>query len=296
MSRAMSSGVAGLKAMQTGMDVIGNNIANVNTYGFKASRTTYRDTLYQSLAAATKPNDTNGAAGVNPSQVGYGATASSVEMDTGRAGMTTTGQPSDCYIDGEGYFVAGDGKPTGNVPPSYKYTRVGTLKFDSSGYLTDGVSRICGIPSGSPKKLTDAALGVITDIATKPQYIHYEKNADNDLKNITFASDGMITATNAAGTVVNVGQVLIAGFPNPSGLTQEGGSYYKVSDNSGAATCSAPGTSSTGKLVSGAVEASNVDLANEFSNMITTERGFQANSKIITVSDEMMETLVNLKR
>ncbi|QNK42374.1 flagellar hook-basal body complex protein [Caproicibacter fermentans] len=312
MMRAMSSGVAGLKAHQTGLDVIGNNIANVNTYGFKASRTLFSDVLYQTLTSATAPGFTkdgdgkvtadNGTGGINPSQVGYGSTASSVTVDTGRAGMATTGFGGDCYINGEGYFVVGTGKPTDDVPASYQYTRVGALSFDSAGYLVDGHgNRVCGVSNSAPATLA-GALDTVT--GNKPEYIHYtlpDGTGTDDAKNNVFDSvaigeDGTITATNAAGKVVTIGQIYLAHFSNPGGLEQEGGNYYKDTGNSGDALCATPGSGSTGKLVTGALESSNVDLANEFSNMISTERGYQANSKIITVSDTMLETLVNMVR
>ncbi|OCN03205.1 hypothetical protein A7X67_13535 [Clostridium sp. W14A] len=297
MMRAMSSGVAGLKAHQTGLDVIGNNIANVNTYGFKASRTLFSDVLYQTLTNATAPSATNGTGGINPSQVGYGSTASSVTVDTGRAGMATTGYSGDCYINGEGYFIIGTGTPTDNVPASYEYTRVGALSFDSSGYLVDGSgNRVCGIASDKPTALDNGLNGD----NSVPEYIHYDPAGDGStaqtLSDISIAADGTITATNSAGDVVTVGQIELAHFTNPAGLEQEGGNYYKDTGNSGDATFAAPGSGSTGKLVTGALESSNVDLANEFSNMISTERGYQANSKIITVSDTMLETLVNMVR
>ncbi|XOQ43500.1 MAG: Flagellar basal body protein [Clostridium sp.] len=307
MMRAMSSGVAGLKAHQTALDVIGNNIANVNTYGFKASRTLFSDILYQTLTSATAPDDTTGAGGLNPSQVGYGATASAVQVDTGRAGMATTGRSNDCYINGEGYFVVADGAPAttgGAAPSSYKYTRVGALSFDSAGYLVDSNgNRVCGIPVNTPNDLLNATLDTSVSV---PRYIHYDTS--QSLSDISIAADGTITAL-LDGSVVTIGQIEIAHFVNPAGLEQMGGNYYKATDNSGNATIESdgsitsaglsfetPGSSATGNLVTGALESSNVDLANEFSNMITTERGYQANSKIITVADEMLETLVSMVR
>ncbi|MGX8702384.1 flagellar hook-basal body complex protein [Caproiciproducens sp.] len=277
MMRALFSGVAGLKAYQTGMDVIGNNIANVNTYGFKSSRTTYRDVYYQTLAGSSAGTAST-VAGGNPAQVGYGSTAATVDVLNTRSGMATTGNPTDCYIDGEGYFVIQDGS-------DYLYTRVGSLSFDAAGNLVDGNKKIvCGAPSDDGK--TDPTAINVADIGT--------------YKDITIGSDGKITGQATTGTdagkVVTLATIAIANIPNPSGLTQEGGSYYKAVSNTGDATYFAPGKGAAGKLVTSALESSNVDLANEFSQMIITERGFQANSKIITVSDEMLEDLVNLKR
>lgn len=270
----MFSAVAGLKAHQTGFDVIGNNISNVNTYGFKASSTLYRDVYYQTISGSSNGTAST-IAGANPSQVGYGATAASVDVNNARSGMATTGSGMDCYINGEGYFAVKDG--TG-----YLYTRVGRMSFDAAGNLVDGNKRIvCGankeaaVSSSAPEAISVADYG--------------------DYKNITIGGDGKITGEKG-GTVYTLGTIAIASVPNPTGLTQQGESYYKAVSNTGTVTYGAPGTATAGGLVTGALESSNVDLANEFSQMIVTERGFQANSKIITVSDEMLENLVNLKR
>jgi flagellar hook protein FlgE len=284
MMRAMFSGVAGLKAHQTGMDVIGNNIANVNTYGFKSSRTTYRDVYYQTLAGSSDGDQNTDATsrlygGRNPSQIGYGSTAASVDVLNTRSGMVPTGKSGDCYIDGEGYFVVKDGD-------NYLYTRVGSMGFDADGNLTDGNGRlVCGI-SG------DTATAADGKIAT-PAVINV---ADiNTYKNITIGSDGKITGEKG-GTVTTLGTIALANIPNTSGLTQQGQSYFKAVSNTGDPTYYAAGTGTTGGLRTSALESSNTDLANEFSQMIVTQRGFQANSKIITVSDQMLEELVNLKR
>lgn len=177
LSRAMSSGVSGLKAFQTAMDVIGNNIANVNTYGFKASSATFSDTMYQVLQAASGSN-TNGAAGTNPTQVGYGSQVSRIAVDASPSGMVSTGSPLDCYISGEGYFVvAPQGSDvTGSAAPTgVEYTRVGQLSFDSAGYLTDGKNRILGT---CPSTIAPGgATGLSTSIST-PGYIQYEPQTD----------------------------------------------------------------------------------------------------------------------
>nr|WP_319488406.1 flagellar hook-basal body complex protein [uncultured Caproiciproducens sp.] len=279
MMRAMFSGVAGLKAHQTGMDVIGNNIANVNTYGFKSSSTIYRDVYYQTIAGSSKANTANSVGGGNPTQIGYGSTAASVNVNTSRSGMATTGNPGDCYINGEGYFVVKDGD-------DYLYSRVGEMSFDGDGNLVDGNKKlVCGanLEAGVSKTAPEAI--TVTNAGS--------------YSNITIGSDGTISGE-LAGSVVKLGTIALANIPNPAGLTQQGGSYYKavsnVESSTNPITYYAAGSSGTGALVTSALESSNVDLANEFSQMIITERGFQANSKIITVSDEMLESLVNLKR
>lgn len=276
MMRALYSGVAGLKSHQTQMDVIGNNIANVNTYGFKSSRVTFRDVYYQTLSGASNSSANSG--GTNPSQIGYGAQISSVDVINTRSGMARTGLGSDCYISGEGYFVVQDG--TG-----YLYTRVGSFNFDNDGYLVDGNSRkVCG------------ANGTNTVNATNPEAIQISNALNGKLKNITFGSDGVIKGQDDKGDIHTIGTIGIANVPNPQGLNQEGNSYFKAVSNTGTVAYSAPGSSTVGSLVTSALETSNVDMANEFAQMITTQRGFQANSRIITVGDEMLESLINMKR
>lgn len=283
MSTAMYCGIAGTKAYQTGMDVIGNNISNVNTYGFKASRVMYRDLFYQTLQGSANASGKLG--GTNPAQVGYGAAASTVDVLNTRSGRAPTGSNTDCYIDGEGYFVVqgGDG---GKL-----YTRVGSLQFDGGGNLVDGNKRI--VLGATPDKD-----GVIKDTDLKA--ITATDYATAKYTNISIGSDGTVTAQANAGTdagkIVTLGQVALANIQNPSGLTQKGGSYYSADNNCGTINYSSAGSNGTGELVTSALETSNTDLANELTQMIINERGFQANTKIITVSDEMMETLVNMKR
>jgi flagellar hook protein FlgE len=335
MMRAMSSAVAGLKAQQTGMDVIGNNISNVNTSGFKSSRTTYSDVYYSTLNSASA-GTAGTAGGSNASQIGYGSAVASVDVSTGQNGYDSTSSATDCYIDGDGYFVVADATPsdvtdgTGDTVSSYKYTRVGNLTFDSSGNLVNGNGDlICGY-TPTVAKDTTATTGVAattydgktqpTTINIKDALVTYTKTGDtstsevlnsgytpngatdvtpltiSDLSSIAISKDGVISATASDGSTVNLGTIAIANIPNASGLTQDGNSYYKASSGSGTSTYYAAGDSITGSLVTSALETSNVDLASEFANMITTQRGFQANSKIITVCDTMLEELCDMKR
>lgn len=137
MLRSLLSGVAGLKTHQTKMDVIGNNIANVNTYGFKSSRTTFRDVYYQTLSSSTAASGNRG--GNNPSQVGYGTSVASIDLLNTRSGFASTGNGMDAYIDGEGYFVVRNGAGEEHL------TQVGTFGFDGEGNLVDGNNNfVCG--------------------------------------------------------------------------------------------------------------------------------------------------------
>jgi flagellar hook protein FlgE len=313
MMRAMSSAVAGLKAQQTGMDVIGNNISNVNTSGFKASRVTYSDVYYSTLSGASAGSATSG--GSNPSQIGYGSTVGSIDKSTGQNGYDSTSSAMDCYIDGDGYFAVADNVTvksttsgtgadavttyTDTEPTSYKYTRIGNLSFDSSGNLINGSKGlVCGYDpsiasadqtSGKTSPTTLNLSGAYVDGTATPLTL-------SDIKSISISKDGVISAVTSDGKTATIGTLAIANIPNASGMTQEGNSYYKATAASGDATYYAAGTGTTGSLVTSALETSNVDLATEFANMITTQRGFQANSKIITVSDTMLEELCDMKR
>lgn len=154
MLRALTSGVAGLKSHQTKMDVIGNNIANVNTYGFKASRVSFKDAFYQTIQSST--DATNYAGGGNPSQIGYGSVLGSIDVLHTRGGYTSTGEAMDLFISGEGYFVARDGNGR------ERYTRTGILNFDGSGNLVDANKQfICGYPIARYTEATQPKAGTL---------------------------------------------------------------------------------------------------------------------------------------
>jgi flagellar hook protein FlgE len=283
MLRCMTSAIAGLKANMTGIDVTGNNISNVNTDAFKSSSVSFRDTMYQEISGATA--NSNNAAGTNPSQIGYGSAASSINVDTTAGGQNATGKASDVYIKGDGYLIVG-GSSKNDVDDTftdYKYTRLGTLSWDSAGYLTAGSGNyVVGYQYDTENNV----------MGNTPKAIKLP--TATNISNISIASDGTITC-NKDGEIVKVGQIVLATFTNPAGLSQLGNSFYGRTDNSGAPNIIAPGTNGTNTLITGSLEASNVDLATEFSNLIIYERGYQANTKVITVADEMLQTLVNMK-
>jgi flagellar hook protein FlgE len=329
MMKSLSSAVSGLEAQQTAMNVIGNNIANVNTTGFRSSTANFEDLYYQTLNAGNSE--------VNPSQVGYGSQVSGVTKNMTSAGATQTDNPTDLYIDGKGYFavntqVATDGTATGQT----YYTRVGHLSVDSNGFLVDGngnyvMSAAVDSSDGTVTSTNAVELGN----STTPMYLipndgsaAIEINgttdstvpsvAASDLSNIAIGSDGTITATAngvtgtiatdstgidaTTGEVTDPERIVLANFVNESGLTEAGNNYYTASQSSGAPSLtvagsnSAAGTTNSTVLRSDALEMSNVDLASEFTNMIITERGFQANARVITVSDSMLDELLSLKR
>ena len=276
MIRSLFSAVSGLKGHQTMLDVIGNNISNVNTASFKSSRVIFSDLYYQTLAGATAPTPTSG--GSNPTQIGYGSLVSSVDVVNSRSSFQQTSRALDLYISGEGYFTVKNA--TGGI----NYTRLGAFSFDPTGHLLDSNGNILQgtltPPLGTPATLQDITIA----------------NFDN-YTSISIVEDGTITAYNTTtNTIETLGQLGIAVFQNPDGLLQSGTSYYEATYNSGNPLYMAAGSPAAGALVSGGLEMSNVDLSKEFTDMIIAQRGFQANARVITTSDQVLEELVNLKR
>ncbi len=270
MLRSLYSGVSGLKNHQIRMDVIGNNIANVNTTGYKSSRVIFSDIYSQTLQPASAGTATTG--GTNPKQVGLGVTIASIDVLHTRTGSQYTGNALDVSIEGDGFFVINDG--TNNF-----FTRAGNFKTDDDNYLvTSSGMRLQAMA-------TPPATGTV-DIQIPAGYFNISIDK-------TGAIIGINSATNAKETI---GQICIAKFNNQEALEKVGESLYRESANSGAPAYANPGTAGAAYLNPGALEMSNVDLAQEFTDMIITQRGFQANSRIITTSDQLLEELVNLKR
>ncbi len=311
MLRAMDSAVAGLRAHQNKMDVIGHNLANVNTFGFKAQTYSFKEAVYQTSTPST--GNSGGAGGANAAQYGYGTLMGTIGMDM-TASTPTQFSGLNAAINGEGVFLTyptaeddlEDLIPDDKTDPTVKtiqwgYTRVGQFTLDSQGYLVDGSSNfVYGIEvdpaTGQAKPPADADAGYqLADL--KP--IRMPLDANNNAKkadSIEVDALGRIKVV-VDGVSSTIGVLAIASFQNPNGLTKAGGTYYNANDddNTGAIEVGIPGGDNA-ELMPGYIEASNVDLAKEFAEMITTHRGFQANSKMITVSDEMLSELVSMKR
>ena len=300
MLRAMDSAVAGLRAHQNKLDVIGNNIANVNTFGFKSQSYSFKEAMYQTSTTSTKGSENAG--GVNAAQYGYGSMMGSISTDMSASTPTYVGGLN-ASVNGEGFFITFP-KSTGNVAVAdmkktdFDYTRVGQFKIDGNVYLTDYGFRPDAVEA--PTKFD----GELVAIKVPSEVTGNNFGGDPlQLTNVKINSLGEISGTvkstdkDKDGKTVSIGKVAIATFQNPEGLSKKGSFYYGAaeSDNSGNASATIPG-GSTSSLMTGYLEASNVDLAKEFSDMITTQRGFQANSKIITVSDEILSDLINMKR
>ena len=269
MLRSMYSGVSGLRTHQTMMDVVGNNIANVNTSGYKASATVFQDTLSQTLQGAGAPvAGTTG--GTNPAQIGLGVQLGGISTNMTQGASQLTGRATDLAVQGDGYFqIAQNGETL--------YTRAGSFSLDASGQLTT--------PSG----------GLVQAVGGGPIAIP----VDGSIESYNISADGNVSTVDTNGVRTVVAQIGLATFPNPSGLEKVGGSLLRPTQNSGAVMTGAtggPGTNGRGTLAIGVLEMSNVDLSQEFTNLIIAQRGFQANSRIISASDELLQDLVNLKR
>ena len=285
MMRSMFAAISGLKAHQTMLDVTAADIANVNTLGYKSSRMTFRDSLAQLQRGGAAPGIGQG--GTNAAQVGLGSQIGSIDnMMTGGA-LETTGNPLDVAISGEGWLRVGPangGTVTApGVPTAISYTRAGNFTTNDQGFLTtaDG-DYVVGqnVTAGGTPGTTDTLIQIPTSAT-----------------NVSIGQDGSVTYQPAGGgTRVNAGYLSLAKFANQGALERRGDNTWGAGPNSGPELVGTPGVNNYGVSVSGAVEMSNVDLASEFTNMITAQRGFQANSRIISTADQMLQDLVNLIR
>lgn len=268
MLRSLYSGIAGMRGFQTKLDVIGNNIANVNTTGFKASRVMFKDILSQTTSGANAPGNTGG---TNPKQIGLGAQVSSIDTIHLAGSAQTTNNPTDLRINGNGFFLV---KMTTDQTTPY-LTRAGDFHIDANRNLvtSDGMF-VCGV-DGDPIQL------------------------GTNTTSFSISQDGSIVERLDDGTTETNRQIGLVVAPNPEGLEKIGGSLYRATVNTGAVDTFVGGndaTAGTGAIVSGQLEMSNVELTNEFAEMIVAQRGFQANSRIITTGDSILQEIIDLKR
>jgi flagellar hook protein FlgE len=403
--RSMFSAISGLRGHQIMMDVIGNNIANVNTVGFKSGRVNFQDILSQTLHGATAPN--GGLGSINPAQIGLGMTVAGIDVLHTQGNLQSTGKTTDMAIQGDGFFVMSDGmsqyftrdgafdialdgalvnpasglkvqgwqadssgnidttQAVGNliIPIGQRTTALATANARLSGNLDAGAAN--GATASTTMTVFDS-LGVahsikITFTKSAANTWNWAASADGTCTTtstgtVTFGSDGIyasstgtlsIAYTNGAttpqtpavnlsamtqfsggsqpvaaadgftsGTLVTfavgnqgeisgvysngqtqkLGQIAMASFLNAAGLLRAGQNNFSMSSASGQPSIGTAGSGGRGTVSTGALEMSNVDLATQFTGMITAQRGFQANSRVITTSDEMLQELVNLKR
>ncbi|MCC3276462.1 MULTISPECIES: flagellar hook protein FlgE [unclassified Arthrobacter] len=400
MLRSLYSGISGLRSHQTMLDVTGNNIANVNTSGYKATAVQFQDTLSQLTQGATAPGANNG--GSNPAQVGLGVLVSGITTNFTQGSAQSTGRATDLMISGDGYFVTKQGDQT-------TYTRAGAFDVDASGRLVttdgkivqgwtgvDGVINTGGavgnvtLPEGaiSPAKATgnvtmggnlpsettagDAAAtppvpagtivrdmtvynnngvasvipltftrtaggwsvsapgstpesanlnftdgkqvagsaasitvgGATVDLTGLSSYAGVstasvtgqDGRAAGTLESFSIAKDGTLIGSFTNGAKQALARIAVATFTNPAGLEKAGNSGFTATVNSGNPVLGGPGDPGMGNAIAGSLEMSNVDLSQEFTNLIVAQRGFQANARIITTSDEVLQELTNLKR
>lgn len=395
----MYSGISGMKNFQTKLDVIGNNIANVNTYGFKKGRVTFKDTMNQTISGASAAQDNRG--GKNPLQVGLGSTLATIDTIHTQSSLQTTGRSLDLAISGDGYFmvnqgdaqfytragnfylddngtlVNGDGykvqaftvDANGNatnqlgdvavnvnavLPPvttdnmsiagnlasnsvsngtpftqqvqvvdntgqahriDVHFAKTGdnqwgvyvnkavdgtpttVLTFDANGNLTNSTANQTDITVGT-STIEDVNLDFsqLTQVAgSTSALVNPNGNTEGALESFNIGSLGEINGVYSNGLVRTLGVLALAKFSNSSGLTKAGGNLFQESINSGVANINVAGEG-RGSIAAGTLEMSNVDLSEEFTEMISAQRGFQANTRIITTSDEILQELVNLKR
>lgn len=271
MLRSMYSGVSGMRGFQTKLDVIGNNIANVNTTGFKAGRVMFKDVMSQTVSGVTAPVEgENG--GVNAKQIGLGVSIGSIDtLHTGGSAQTTN-NPTDLRIDGDGFFLV---SMTEDQDPPF-LTRAGDFHVDALKNLVTSDGMFVCDSGGAPINLGDAV-------------------------SFSISQDGTIIQKLADGGTDTTLKIGVGKVTNPEGLEKIGGNLYRITPNAIADGDFEPGeandaTTGTGAIVAGQLEMSNVDLTGEFTEMIVAQRGFQANSRIITTSDEVLQEVVNLKR
>ena len=276
MMRSMFAAISGLKAHQVMLDVTAGDIANVNTVGYKSSRMTFRDSLAQLQRGGAAPGPGQG--GSNAAQVGLGSQVGSIDnLMTGGA-LQTTGNTFDVAISGDGWFRVGSSTAPA-VPTAIEYTRAGNFTTNDQGYVItqDGLYVIGRTAPGGAG--TDALIQIAPGAG-----------------NIAIGQDGSVTyQPTGGGARVTAGYFSLAKFENQGALERLGGNTWSAGPNTGPENVSTPG-GTYGATVAGAIEMSNVDLAAEFTNMITAQRGFQANSRVISTADQMLNDLVNLIR
>jgi len=262
MIRALWTAASGMQSQQKNIDVVANNLANVNTTGFKKSRADFQDLMYQNLktTGSLSTNTTQVPTGI---QIGLGSRLAAVTKIFTTGDFSQTGNELDMAIEGGGFFQIQ--LPDGTTG----YSRAGAFKKDGTGRVvtSDGYPLLPEI--------------TVPANATK----------------INIGNDGTVSVMTAGQTTpTTAGNIQLASFPNPSGLSAQGKNLFLPSDASGAATTGTPGQTGLGTISQGFLEMSNVSVMEEMVNMITGQRAYEINSKAVQASDEMLQTANNLKR
>lgn len=298
MLRALNTGVTGMRQFLTNLDNIGNNLANVNTVGFKSGRVEFSDTLNQTLKAGTPDSATR--SGTSSVQVGNGVEVGALRNLFTQGAVNQTGVSTDMAVSGEGFFIV---KNTATA--ELLATRAGDFRVDGNGFLvTDQGFRVQGfateIASGVEYNDTDPTNDIKMDKGTPPVA------SAAGISTINIDANGRINVLLSDGTQYVRGQILLQRFQNPNALLKQGANLYSGLTNAGSLT--GPGKTNTnpvgakansnglGRIESGALELSNVDIAREFASMITTQRAFQANARVVTTSDSILQEIMQLVR
>ena len=367
---AMSAGISGLKTHMEALNVVGNNIANVNTYGYKPGRVIFKESIYSTQDAGSGGTNTVGS--TNPRQTGYGCSIGTIDLDMSTQSLENTGIATDLFIQGDGFFLVGTKDvdiSTVEDAKGLSLSRVGDFEFGPDGYLTDGYGNVvygfltCLVDANG-NRVNDAGVvddentfvGISTDLVPIKLPLKHAGDADTEagstvypgvdddgynvdpstadgvsdqfvqLESVSIDANGMVRGINSdTKEEVVVGYIALASVVNPGGLQHTEGPYYTAGDAAGAMSISTPNSSVNGYLHNqgrlgdnggtddldiadmllannpvglqpGFLEASGTDLATEFANMIIYQRGYQANTRIVTVTDSMLEELVNMKR
>jgi flagellar basal-body rod protein FlgG len=262
MIRALYTAASGMNAQQTNIDNVANNLANVNTTGFKKSRVEFEDLVYQEMRAAGSSASATTEAPVGL-EVGLGTRAVATARNFSSGNLRSTGAPLDLAIEGEGFFKVS--LPNGTTG----YTRAGTLHLDAQGLIVTAEG-----------------------YALEPQ-ITVPSNATS----LSISKDGIVSAAIAGQSASQqLGTLELATFPNAAGLTPIGGNLFTPTTASGEPESGAPGTDARGTLAQGFVEDSNVSVVEEMVNMIIAQRAYEANSRVVKAADEMLSQVNNLVR
>ena len=300
MLRSLFTGISGLTAHQQMLDVTANNIANVNTTGFKASRTVFQDTLSQTIQGAAAGTVATG--GTNSEQIGLGVKLGGTELNMTQGSNQSTGVGTDLMINGDGFFIVQ--KNGQNI-----YTRAGGLHLDNLGHLvTPDGAIVQGF--ADPLPTPPAALPAPSALDLSALMNGYDKATGNPVTgdpstatkgdaayvSYTIDANGAVNAVQEDGKIKVLGHIAMATFANPNGLQKIGSTEFGESPSSGAINVGTPGDGSHGSISAGYLEMSNVDLSAELTNLIIAQRGFQANSKTVTTADQILQTLVSLKQ
>lgn len=323
---SLDAGVSALNTFSKGIQVIANNISNVNTTGYKGSRAAYADNFSNMLQQAAPSSGTGVGSNLDSLQVGTGVHLAAVAGDFTQGTLTSTGSNADLGISGNGFFRVRDS--ANNVD---YVTRSGDFRLDDQGYLVTAEGyRVQGLSDGSATFDATSVNGALTytKTATAPAAIgdikiDFSVGIGNGLTNSTGGSftDAQVEAVKPTMNSFTVdrlgnviiglsngdtfvrGRVLLQNFSDPNALTRQGNNLFSGFDPAGpiggvdlSAENNSPGTSGLGQIQVGTLELSNVDLSKEFSTMIITQRSFQAGSRIVTVSDSLLEEVINLKR